>query len=91
MKTKIIKLIIKPNSANNFIEGAYLDRIKIRIASPPEKGKANKELIKFISEKLEIPKKNIKIISGEKSHLKVLAITGSCNNDNLTSKLLGFG
>ena len=37
MKTKIIKLIVKPNSAKNFIEGAYLDRIKIRIAGPPEK------------------------------------------------------
>lgn len=87
MKTKIIKLIVKPNSAKNLIEGAYLDRIKIKIASPPEKGKANKELIKFISEKLEIPKKNIKIISGEKSHLKVLEITDS-NNDDLTLKLL---
>ena len=87
MKTKIIKLIVKPNSAKNFIEGAYLDRIKIRIASPPEKGKANRELIKFISEKLEIPKKNIKIISGEKSHIKVLEIIDSCNDDP-ASKLL---
>ena len=87
MKTKIIKLIVKPNSAKNFIEGAYLDRIKIRIASPPEKGKANRELVKFISEKLEIPKKNIKIISGEKSHLKVLEIIDS-RNDDPASKLL---
>jgi uncharacterized protein len=87
MKTKIIKLIVKPNSAKNFIEGSYLDRIKIRIASVPEKGKANRELIKFISEKLEIPKKNIKIISGEKSNLKVLEIAGSYNDD-LASKLL---
>jgi len=87
MKTKIIKLIVKPNSAKNFIEGAYLDRIKIRIASPPEKGKANRELVKFISEKLEIPKKNIKIISGEKSRIKVLEIIDSCNDDP-ASKLL---
>ena len=90
MKTKIIKLIVKPNSAKNFIEGAYLDRIKIRIASPPEKGKANRELIKFISEKLEIPKKNIKIISGERSHYKVLEIIDS-SNDDLASKLLSLG
>ena len=87
MKTKIIKLIVKPNSAKNFIEGACLDRIKIRIASPPEKGKANRELVKFISEKLEIPKKNIKIISGEKSHIKVLEIIDS-RNDDPASKLL---
>jgi uncharacterized protein len=89
MKTKIIKLIVKPNSAKNFIEGAYLDRIKIRIAGPPEKGKANRELVKFISEKLEIPKKNIKIISGEKSSAKVLEIT-DCPDDDLASKLLSL-
>ncbi|MCL4415388.1 MAG: DUF167 domain-containing protein [Actinobacteria bacterium] len=87
MKTKIIKLIVKPNSAKNFIEGAYQGRIKIKIAASPQKGKANKELIKFIAEKLEIPKKNIKIIAGEKSHLKVLEITDP-NNDNLATKLL---
>jgi len=87
MKTKIIKLIVKPNSAKNFIEGICLDRVKIRITGPPEKGKANKELIKFISKKLEIPKKNIKIISGEKSQLKILEITDSCGDD-LISKLL---
>ncbi len=37
MKTKIIKLIVKPNSAKNFIEGAYLDRIKIRISQSARK------------------------------------------------------
>lgn len=87
MKTKIIKLIVRANSSKNSIDGIYLDRIKVRVASPPEKGKANKELIRFISEKLEMPRKNIKIIAGEKSSLKALEVEDSGKND-LISKLL---
>lgn len=85
--TEIIKLIVRPNASRNSIDGIYLDRIKIRISSPPEKGRANKELIKFISEKLRIPKKNIKIISGNSSNLKEIEISRQ-SGCSLVSRLL---
>jgi len=72
--TEIIKLLVRPNSVKNNVDGLYKDRIKIRISSPPEKGKANKALIEFISEKTGIPKTYIKIISGEKSNFKEIAV-----------------
>lgn len=87
MKTENVKLIIKPNSAISGVCGIYKDRIKIKLNSVPEKGRANKELINLISNKTGIPKKNIKIIAGEKSAYKEISV----NHDkdlNLTSKLL---
>lgn len=48
--------------------------IKIRIKAVPEKGKANAELIKFLSHELNLPKENIEIISGKNSALKLLRI-----------------
>ena len=87
MKTETIKLIVKPNSKVNDICGVYLNRIKIRLAAPPDRGKANKELIKFISGKIGIPKKYIKIISGERSNYKEISVIS--NRDlNSASKLL---
>ena len=74
MKTETIKLLIKPNSAMTRIHGIYGDRIKIKLAAAPEKGKANKELINFISDKIGVPKKNIKIIAGEKSIYKEISV-----------------
>jgi len=74
MKTETIKLLIKPNSAVTRINGIYGDRIKIKLAAVPEKGKANKELINFISGKIGVPKKNIKIIAGEKSIYKEISV-----------------
>ena len=87
MKTETIKLIVKPNSTTTGVYGIYMDRIKIKLAAVPEKGKANKELIKFISGKTGIPKKNIKIIAGEKSIYKEISIK-SDKDLNLTSILL---
>lgn len=46
--------------------------IKIRIKAVPEKGKANEELIKFLSKELNIPKDQITIISGKSTQLKLV-------------------
>ncbi len=84
---EIIKLLVRPGSNSNSIEGAYQDRIKIKIKSPPERGRANKELIKFLSEKTGIPKKNIKILSGLNTSLKDIKIIKKID-ENIYSKLL---
>ncbi len=87
MKTENIKLIIKPNSTVSGVYGIYKDRIKIKLSSIPERGKANKELINFISGKTGIPRKNIKIIAGERSFYKEVCV--KCDKDlDPTSKLL---
>ena len=87
MKTETIKLIVKPNSTVSGVYGIYMNRIKIKLAAAPEKGKANKELIKIISGKTGVPKKNIKIIAGEKSIYKEISIK-SDKDLNLTSRLV---
>ncbi len=71
----ILKLRIIPNAKKTMIAWPMADWIlKIRINSIPEKSKANKELISFISKTLEIKKINIKIISWLTSKNKTLRI-----------------
>ena len=68
-----IKLQIKvsANSKKNSIE-FFDDFIKLKISKPAVDGKANKEIIKYLSEILNLPKNNIQILNGEKSSLKML-------------------
>ncbi len=68
-----IKLQIKvsANSKKNSIE-FFDDFIKLKISKPAVDGKANKEIIKYLSEILNLPKNNIQILYGEKSSLKML-------------------
>ena len=81
MKTDNIKLYVRPGVAETRIEGIYQDRIKIRINVPPEKGRANKELIKFIAGILSIPKSRISITSGKTSNYKEIQINPDHNKD----------
>lgn len=50
------------------------DEISIGILSKPQKGKANKELIEKISKYFDVPKSNVRIVSGEKSRKKLVEV-----------------
>lgn len=69
-----ISVKITANAKKNSIVGIYGEFIKMRIAAPPTHHKANKELIRFLSEQFNIPKKNIVIRSGEHSGNKQIFI-----------------
>jgi len=69
-----VKLLVKviPNAKNNEIKDFKGGILYVRVSAPPVKGKANRELLKFLKRKFEV--KDIKIVSGEKSRLKTLDI-----------------
>ncbi len=70
-----LRVKVNPRSAKNIITEIMEDEtIKVNIASPPIKGKANQELIKFLAKEFAVLKKNIKIISGQSGKTKLIKI-----------------
>lgn len=67
----LVTLKISPNSKKNEIIKSDSE-VKIKIASQPVDGKANKTLIEFLSKEFKIPKTSIKIIKGETSKDKTI-------------------
>ncbi len=49
--------------------------IKIALAAVPERGKANQELVRFLSEMLQKPASSIRIASGLTSPLKIIVVS----------------
>lgn len=82
-----IKILVRPNSSNNTVSGLYNDTIKIKISAAPEKGKANKELLEFLSLALKVPKQDIEIVHGEFSNLKEIRVK-NMTKDGIISSLL---
>lgn len=64
-----IKLKVKTNQRETKILSQKDDEIILAVKSPPEKNKANLEIIRFFSREL---KTKIKIIAGLKSKNKVI-------------------
>lgn len=50
------------------------DEISVGIKSKPQKGEANKELIKKLSKHFNVPQSQVRITSGEKSRKKLIQI-----------------
>lgn len=51
--------------------------VKVRIRSPAEGGEANRALIELLARALEVPKKNVRLMSGATSRLKQVAVDGN--------------
>lgn len=70
---KLLKIIVKPSSPKSEITAVDNERnaLRVNIKAPPDKGKANREVIKFFSKLL---KKKVEIVSGMRSKEKLIRI-----------------
>ena len=70
----LIPIKVVPKAHKNEVVGWENNELKIRIRAVPDKGKANDELIEFLSHHFHVSKSNLQIISGQKSrHKRILA------------------
>jgi len=69
-------LHVHPNAARNELVGFSEGVLRVRVAAPPVKGKANKELIAFLARKLGLSKGDLTILRGHTSRHKLISIAG---------------
>jgi len=73
-----LRVKVKLNAAISKITKLLPDKdhntIKIDIAAPPVKGKANRELIALLAGEFAVSKNNVKIISGASHRTKLVKI-----------------
>ena len=71
-----ISLRVYPDASKNEVLGSAEGVLRVRIAAPPLKGKANRELLSFLSQLLGVRQSSLAIIRGHASRSKVVAVTG---------------
>ncbi|OGO31177.1 MAG: YggU family protein [Chloroflexi bacterium RBG_16_56_11] len=67
---------VTPNAPRNEITGYREGVLSVKIAAPPVRGKANRELITFLSKTLGVSKSTISVLKGETGRHKVVAVSG---------------
>ena len=73
IKNNLLKVKVFPGSSKTEIKSIEADLVKINLKAPPEKGKANRELIKFFKKEFKL---SVRIKSGETNREKILEIIG---------------
>jgi len=75
-----------PGASRTMIAGLLGDMLKVRLSAPPEKGKANRQLLEFLAERLGVNKNNLTIVSGQTNPIKHVRVVG-ISADRLRERL----
>lgn len=62
--------------------------LQVKVAAPPKEGEANEELVRFLAEKLGLPRGSVTILKGGTSRHKTVRIDASKDE---VEKVLGEG
>ena len=81
-------LRVKPGGRRDRIVGVHGDRLKLEVAAPPERGKANEAVRALLAEALGVGRDDVEIVAGEASRDKVARVTG-LSPEEARSRLAG--
>jgi uncharacterized protein len=71
-----VEIKVSPASSRRGVEGLSGGRVSVSVHSPPEKGKANREALKVLSEALGVPPSRLEVLRGHGSRNKTVLIRG---------------
>ncbi len=71
-----ISVKVVPGASRDRIAGLMGDALKVQVAAPPEKGKANAAVAALLAKALNVSPKNVTIIRGQTSPRKTVLVTG---------------
>lgn len=67
---------VTPRASRNTIEGEHAGALKVRLTAPPVEDRANEALRHLLAERLNVPASAVRIVAGEKSRTKRVAVAG---------------
>lgn len=79
-------LKVTPNASRNKIAGVWNEALRIAVAAPPEDGKANREVERFLASELGVKRQSVSIVSGHTASQKRVRVSG-VDVETLSKKL----
>jgi uncharacterized protein (TIGR00251 family) len=73
----ILTIRVIPRAGRSGPAGIRHRSFLVRLTSPPLEGAANTELIDILADLLDVPKRDVTIVSGERSRLKRVRVNGT--------------
>ncbi len=71
-----LRLRVRPGGREDRLIGDYGGRLKVTVAAPPDRGKANAAVLRLLAAALDLPIARLRVVAGLTAHDKVVAIEG---------------
>ncbi len=71
-----LRLRVSPGATRPGVVGRHGEAWKVRVAVPPEGGRANEAVVRLLSDTLAVPRSAVTVVSGHGSRDKVVELEG---------------
>ncbi|MDQ7030600.1 MAG: DUF167 domain-containing protein [Ardenticatenia bacterium] len=72
----LIRVHVQPRARRSEVVGIVGDAIKIRVAAPPHRGRANEALVNFLAHLLGVSRHDVAVVRGQTSRRKRIIVRG---------------
>ncbi|HVV36848.1 MAG TPA: DUF167 domain-containing protein [Acidimicrobiales bacterium] len=77
----VLRLHVQPGAGRTAIVGRHGDAVKVRVAAPPEGGRANDAVVALIASTFDVKLAQVTLLSGQSSRAKRVQIDGVAEAD----------
>ena len=71
-----VRLRVSPGANSAHVVGRHGEAWKVRVAAPPEGGRANEAVVRLLAETLSLPREAVTLVSGRGPRDKIVQLTG---------------
>ncbi len=71
-----LRLRVSPGASRSRVVGRHGDAWKVAVAAAPERGRANDALVALLAETLEMPRRDVTVVSGQSGREKIVELDG---------------
>jgi hypothetical protein len=72
----LLRLHVQPGAGRNAVMGRHGDALKVKVAAPPERDRANAAVVTLVAHTLGVPEDQVTLTSGATSRNKRVRISG---------------
>ena len=79
--TAVVRLHVQPGAGKTAVVGRHGDALKVRVAAPPEGGRANDAVVVLIAATFDVKLAQVALISGQSSRAKRVQVDGIARDE----------
>ena len=71
-----LRLRVSPGARSAHVVGRHGEAWKVRVAAPPEGGRANEAVVRLLADTLLLPRESVTLVSGHSARDKIVQLAG---------------
>ncbi|HEX2062812.1 MAG TPA: DUF167 family protein [Acidimicrobiales bacterium] len=77
----VLRLHVQPRAGRSAVVGRHGNALKVRVAAPPEGGRANAACLALLASSVGVPESQLELVSGASSRMKQVRIIGTTGDE----------